>query len=143
LKQRVRALNTFFNDIYHRQEILQAKVIPAEHVLCHAQHRVEKQGIGVPGDIYVHIAGIDVVRTGRGELDVLEANLRVPSGGSYRIEDRRMMMAAVSRAVRTSLHRTNRALSGLIARELARRSQAACRSISFASVAMPCVFTAT
>lgn len=92
LKQRVRALNAFINDIYHDQEILKSGRIPPEQVLCNAQYRPEMQGIDVPGGIYAHIAGIDVVRAGRGEFYVLEDNLRVPSGVSYMLEDRRMMM---------------------------------------------------
>jgi uncharacterized circularly permuted ATP-grasp superfamily protein len=92
LKQRVRALNLFINDIYHSQEILQAGRIPPEQVLCNGQYRPEMQGIDVPGSIYAHIAGVDVVRAGAGEFYVLEDNLRVPSGVSYMIEDRRMMM---------------------------------------------------
>ena len=92
LKQRVRALNAFTNDIYHAQEILQAGRIPAEQVLCSGQYRPEMQGIDVPGSIYAHIAGVDVVRAGEGEFYVLEDNLRVPSGVSYMLEDRRMMM---------------------------------------------------
>lgn len=92
LKQRVRALNAFTNDIYHSQEILQAGRIPAEQVLCSGQYRPEMQGIDVPGSIYAHIAGVDVVRAGEGEFYVLEDNLRVPSGVSYMLEDRRMMM---------------------------------------------------
>jgi uncharacterized circularly permuted ATP-grasp superfamily protein len=92
LKQRVRALNAFIADIYHGQEILRAGRVPAEQVLSNGQYRPEMQGIEVPGSIYAHIAGIDVVRAGRGELYVLEDNLRVPSGVSYMLEDRRMMM---------------------------------------------------
>jgi uncharacterized circularly permuted ATP-grasp superfamily protein len=92
LKQRVRALNAFTADIYHAQEILKAGKIPAEQVLCNAQYRPEMQGIDVPGSIYAHIAGVDVVRAGKGEFYVLEDNLRVPSGVSYMLEDRRMMM---------------------------------------------------
>jgi uncharacterized circularly permuted ATP-grasp superfamily protein len=92
LKQRVQALNAFINDIYHTQEILRAGKIPADEVLCNEQYRPEMQGIDVPGDIYAHIAGVDVVRAGKGELYVLEDNLRVPSGVSYMLEDRRMMM---------------------------------------------------
>jgi uncharacterized circularly permuted ATP-grasp superfamily protein len=56
------------------------------------QYRPEMQDIDVPGDIYAHIAGIDVVRAGKGEFYVLEDNLRVPSGVSYMLEDRKMMM---------------------------------------------------
>jgi uncharacterized circularly permuted ATP-grasp superfamily protein len=92
LTQRVRALNAFINDIYHDQEILRAGKLPAEEVLCNQQYRPEMQGINVPNAIYAHIAGIDVVRAGHGEFYVLEDNLRVPSGVSYMLEDRRMMM---------------------------------------------------
>ena len=92
LAQRVRALNAFIGDIYHEQRILQAGVIPAERVLCNAQYRPEMQGVEVPGNIYAHIAGIDVVRDDRGNFCVLEDNLRVPSGVSYMLENRKMMM---------------------------------------------------
>ncbi len=92
LRQRVRALNAFIGDIYHDQEILKAGLIPEPHVLCNVQYRPEMQGIDVPGGIYAHIAGVDVVRAGEGEFYVLEDNLRVPSGVSYMLEDRRMMM---------------------------------------------------
>jgi len=92
LRQRVRALNAFLGDIYHGQEILRAGVIPEAQVLCNVQYRPEMQGIDVPGGSYAHIAGVDVVRAGEGEFYVLEDNLRVPSGVSYMLEDRRMMM---------------------------------------------------
>jgi uncharacterized circularly permuted ATP-grasp superfamily protein len=92
LKQRVRALNLFLHDIYHEQAILKAGVLPAERVLGNAQYRREMQGMDVPGGIYAHIAGVDVVRAGEGEYCVLEDNLRVPSGVSYMLENRKMMM---------------------------------------------------
>ncbi len=92
LKQRVRALNAFIHDIYHEQRILSAGVVPAEQVLCNSQYRPEMQGVDVPGGIYAHIAGIDIVRDGAGEFRVLEDNLRVPSGVSYMLENRKMMM---------------------------------------------------
>jgi len=92
LKQRVRALNAFIADIYHDQQILNAGVIPADQILGNAQYRAEMQGVDVPNDIYAHIGGIDVVRDGDGQFCVLEDNLRVPSGVSYMIEDRKMMM---------------------------------------------------
>jgi len=92
LAQRVRALNAFIGDIYHEQRILRAGVIPAERVLCNAQYRPEMQGVEVPGGIYAHIAGIDVVRDAGGNFCVLEDNLRVPSGVSYMLENRKMMM---------------------------------------------------
>ena len=92
LWQRVKALNAFLNDIYHDQEILRAGRIPSEQVLENAQFRREMMGVDVPSGIYAHIAGVDIVRAGAGESYVLEDNLRVPSGVSYMIEDRKMMM---------------------------------------------------
>ncbi|MEJ7932246.1 circularly permuted type 2 ATP-grasp protein [Ramlibacter sp. AN1015] len=96
LIQRVTALNRFLHDVYHEQEILKAGVIPAEQVLRNAQFRKEMMGIYTPHHVYSHIAGIDIVRAadaqGQGEYYVLEDNLRVPSGVSYMLEDRRMMM---------------------------------------------------
>jgi uncharacterized circularly permuted ATP-grasp superfamily protein len=92
LRQRVKALNMFLWDVYHDQEILKAGVIPAEQVLNNAQYRPVMQGVDVPGQIYAHITGVDIVRAGAGEFYVLEDNLRVPSGVSYMLEDRKMMM---------------------------------------------------
>jgi uncharacterized circularly permuted ATP-grasp superfamily protein len=92
LRQRVKALNMFLWDVYHDQEILKAGVIPAEQVLNNAQYRPVMQGVDVPGQIYAHITGVDIVRAGEGEFYVLEDNLRVPSGVSYMLEDRKMMM---------------------------------------------------
>ena len=92
LRQRVRALNAFIGDIYHGQEIIAAGLLTPEQVFCNPQYRPEMQGVHVPGGIYAHIAGIDVVRAGQGEFYVLEDNLRVPSGVSYMLEDRKMMM---------------------------------------------------
>src|SRR5215831_195756 len=92
LKQRVQALNLFLKDIYHSQDILKAGVIPAQRVEGNAQFRPEMREMSVPGDIYAHIAGVDIVRANEGEYYVLEDNLRVPSGVSYMLENRRMMM---------------------------------------------------
>ncbi len=92
LRQRVKALNMFLHDVYHDQEILKAGKIPAEQVLNNAQYRPVMQGIDLPGQIYTHITGVDIVRAGAGEFYVLEDNLRVPSGVSYMLEDRKMMM---------------------------------------------------
>ena len=96
LAQRVTALNRFIEDVYHGQEILKAGVVPAEQVLNNAQFRKEMMGVSVPGGVYSHIAGIDIVRAanpdGSGTTYVLEDNLRVPSGVSYMLENRKMMM---------------------------------------------------
>ena len=96
LAQRVKALNHFLHDVYHDQEILKAGVVPAEQVLNNAQFRPEMMGVTLPGQIYSHIAGVDIVRAaqpdGSGTYCVLEDNLRVPSGVSYMLENRKMMM---------------------------------------------------
>ena len=96
LRQRVTALNRFVQDVYHGQEILKAGLVPAEQVLNNAQYRPEMRGVDVPGGVYSHIAGVDIVRAanpdGSGSYYVLEDNLRVPSGVSYMLEDRKMMM---------------------------------------------------
>jgi uncharacterized circularly permuted ATP-grasp superfamily protein len=92
LRQRVKALNLFLHDIYHEQRIVRDGVIPPEQVFRNAQYRPEMQGVDVTGGIYSHVAGIDVVRADGGEFYVLEDNLRVPSGVSYMLENRKMMM---------------------------------------------------
>ena len=92
LTQRVQALNMFIHDIYHAKHIVKAGVIPAEQIFRNAQYRPEMQDVAVASDIYAHIAGVDIVRAGAGEFYVLEDNLRVPSGVSYMLEDRKMMM---------------------------------------------------
>ncbi|NBV00477.1 MAG: circularly permuted type 2 ATP-grasp protein [Burkholderiaceae bacterium] len=96
LRQRVTALNMFLHDVYHEQHILKAGVIPADQVLKNAQFRPEMLGVNIPMNIYAHIAGIDIVRATHGEQEgeffVLEDNLRVPSGVSYMLENRKMMM---------------------------------------------------
>ena len=115
LRQRVTALNRFVHDVYHEQEIVRAGIVPAEQVLSNAQYRPEMIGVDVPGGIYSHIAGIDIVRAanadGSGSYYVLEDNLRVPSGVSYMLENRKMMMRAVARAVRPAPRGAGRALS--------------------------------
>jgi uncharacterized circularly permuted ATP-grasp superfamily protein len=92
LRQRVTALNHFIHDVYHDEAIIKAGIIPAEQIFNNAQYRPEMRHIEVPRNIYAQIAGIDIVRAGEGEFYVLEDNLRVPSGVSYMVEDRKMMM---------------------------------------------------
>ncbi|WP_347255951.1 circularly permuted type 2 ATP-grasp protein [Brachymonas denitrificans] len=96
LAQRVTALNRFLHDIYHDQAILKAGIIPSEQVLGNVQYRKQMIGVTVPNGVYSHISGIDVVRATHGEEEgqyfVLEDNLRVPSGVSYMLENRKMMM---------------------------------------------------
>jgi uncharacterized circularly permuted ATP-grasp superfamily protein len=96
LVQRVTALNRFIHDIYHDQEILKAGIVPAEQIFQNAQFRPEMLGVDVPSGVYAHIAGVDIVRAadadGSGNYYVLEDNLRVPSGVSYMLENRKMLM---------------------------------------------------
>jgi uncharacterized circularly permuted ATP-grasp superfamily protein len=90
--QRVRAINAFLDDIYHEQHILKAGRIPAPLILNNPAFRPEVLGLDLPRGVYVHVAGIDVVRVSATEFYVLEDNARVPSGVSYMLENRETMM---------------------------------------------------
>ena len=92
LIQRVSAINAFLSDVYGKQECLKAGVVPAELILTNPQYAPEMQGRRPPRDIWVQIAGVDLVRTGEDGFYVLEDNCRTPSGVSYMLENREMMM---------------------------------------------------
>ncbi|HTS40428.1 MAG TPA: circularly permuted type 2 ATP-grasp protein [Xanthobacteraceae bacterium] len=92
LEQRVKAINLFLKDIYNRREILKAGVIPDDMVFQNPVFRPEMNGQKVPHDIYVHIAGIDIVRVDAETFYVLEDNARTPSGVSYMLENREIML---------------------------------------------------
>ncbi|QFT78450.1 circularly permuted type 2 ATP-grasp protein [Erythrobacter sp. THAF29] len=93
IEQRVRALNSFLHDMYHRQEIARAGRVP-ERLFCNNDAWLPNMvGFSPPGGIYTHIVGIDLVRTGPDEFYVLEDNARTPSGVSYMLENRETMMA--------------------------------------------------
>jgi len=92
--QRVAALNRFLHDIYHEQRILEDGVVPRELVLGNPNYRPEMSGLDLPHDTYVAICGIDLVRDGEGVFRVLEDNARTPSGVSYVVENRHLMMRA-------------------------------------------------
>ena len=92
IEQRVRAINAFLYDIYHRQEIVRAGRLP-EHLIRDNDAFLPKMiGFDPPGGIYTHIVGIDLVRTGPNEFFVLEDNARTPSGVSYMLENRETML---------------------------------------------------
>jgi uncharacterized circularly permuted ATP-grasp superfamily protein len=91
LKQRVQALNHFLEDVYGRKLILRQGVVPAEMVLSSPLYLREIDGLPAPRGIRCHIAGVDLVRDGRGEFLVLEDNLRTPSGISYVLANRAVM----------------------------------------------------
>lgn len=90
LKQRICALNFFLDDIYNKQAILKAGVIPKELVVASPNYLAACEGIHPPLGLWVHINGSDLIRHSDGELYVLEDNLRVPSGVSYMLENRRV-----------------------------------------------------
>jgi len=92
VRQRARALNLFLGDIYRRGEIVKAGIIPAEAVYGNAAFLPAAAGFAPPRNVYSHIAGVDLVRTGPDELYVLEDNCRTPSGVSYMLENREIMM---------------------------------------------------
>ncbi len=92
IKQRVRAINAFLHDIYHRQEILRAGRIPVEMIARNEAFLPKMIGVQPPGGVYTHIVGIDLVRTGPNQFYVLEDNARTPSGVSYMLENRETML---------------------------------------------------
>jgi uncharacterized circularly permuted ATP-grasp superfamily protein len=92
IEQRVRAINAFLHDIYHRQEILRAGRIPVELIAQNEAFLPQMLGVSPPGNIYTHIVGTDIVRTGEDDYYVLEDNARTPSGVSYMLENRETML---------------------------------------------------
>ena len=92
LEQRARALNAFLLDVYSKRECVAAGIIPEDLILQNPQFSLEMQGVRPPHDVFVHLAGIDLVRTGPDEFYVLEDNARTPSGVSYMLENREVMM---------------------------------------------------
>ena len=92
IKQRARALNAFLNDVYTRGEIIRAGRVPARLVYCNEAFERQVMNVRPPRGVYSHIVGIDLVRTGPDEFFVLEDNCRTPSGVSYMLENREIMM---------------------------------------------------
>ncbi|MDV7141647.1 circularly permuted type 2 ATP-grasp protein [Tropicimonas sp. TH_r6] len=92
IDQRVRAINAFLHDIYHRQEIIRAGRVPVELIAQNDAFLPQMIGVQPPGGVYTHIVGTDLVRTGEDEFYVLEDNARTPSGVSYMLENRETML---------------------------------------------------
>ncbi|MEQ8365755.1 MAG: circularly permuted type 2 ATP-grasp protein [Roseicyclus sp.] len=92
IEQRVRAINAFLYDIYHRQEIIRAGRVPVELITRNEAFLPQMIGVTPPGNVYTHIVGTDLVRTGEDEFFVLEDNARTPSGVSYMLENRETML---------------------------------------------------
>jgi uncharacterized circularly permuted ATP-grasp superfamily protein len=92
--QRVAALNAFLGDIYHDGKIVKDGIIPADLVFGNANFRPEMRDFPVPHGTYVHVCGIDIIRDEFGDFRVLEDNARTPSGVSYVVENRHLMLRA-------------------------------------------------
>ncbi len=92
LVQRVTAINRFLADIYSKGEIVKAGIVPEDLVYRNPSFRPEMVGVKLPADVYVQIAGIDIVRVDADTFYVLEDNARTPSGVSYMLENRDVMM---------------------------------------------------
>src|SRR5579863_4778125 len=93
IEQRVRALNAFLHDLYHKREIVRAGHLPERLLRNNNAFLPQMAGFTPPGGIYTHIVGVDLVRTGPDDFMVLEDNARTPSGVSYMLENRETMMA--------------------------------------------------
>ena len=92
LEQRAKAVNLYIKDIYGKRECLRAGIVPEDLVFQNPVYRPEMNGQKVPHDIYVHIAGTDIVRVDAETFYVLEDNTRTPSGVSYMLENREIML---------------------------------------------------
>ena len=88
LTQRVNAMNAFLRDVYGPQECIRAGIIPEDLVYRNPHYRLEMMSFAVPHDVYVHVAGIDIVRVDEDTFYILEDNARIPSGVSYMLENR-------------------------------------------------------
>ena len=111
LKQRIHALNSFIDDIYHDQKILKDGAIPAEVVTSAVSYRKQCHGLNPPWGVWCHVTGTDLVRDRDGEYYVLEDNLRVPSGVSYVLENREVLKRIFPRRLRGALGAARERLS--------------------------------
>jgi len=118
LKQRVRALNLFLHDVYHEEKILKDGKIPRELIVNAPYFRRGFVGANVPGDIYVHVCGTDLIRDYDGTYRVLEDNCRTPSGVSYMIENRLILTRVFPSLFRENFVRPIDAYAGTLLRNL-------------------------
>ncbi|MEM7728698.1 MAG: circularly permuted type 2 ATP-grasp protein [Pseudomonadota bacterium] len=137
IEQRVKALNAFLHDIYHRQEILRAGRVPVELIQDNAAFLPQMIGVDPPGGIYTHIVGTDLVRTGPDEFFVLEDNARTPSGVSYMLENRETMLRMFPELFSRVGVETVGDYPLLLRRSLARCAPAACEGRPTIAVLTP------
>ncbi len=140
VRQRARALNLFLGDIYRRGEIVKAGVIPAGIVYRNAAYLPAAAGFTPARSVYSHIVGVDVVRTGPDELFVLEDNCRTPSGVSYMLENREIMMRMLPELFTQRRVRPVDHYPALLRRTLASLAPAACEAEPSIVVLTPGVF---
>ncbi len=101
LKQRIHALNLFIDDVYHEQKIVKDGIVPADLIASAKSYRPSCQGLNPPHGLWCHVTGTDLVRDGKGQIYVLEDNLRCPSGVSYVLENRRIMKSTFPQVFET------------------------------------------
>ena len=137
IEQRVKAINAFLYDIYHKQDILKAGIIPTELIANNAAFLPQMIGVEPPGKVYTHIVGVDLVRTGADEFFVLEDNSRTPSGVSYMLENRETMLQMFPELfTRNKVQRVSN-YPALLQRSLAASAPAACKSTPTVAVLTP------
>ena len=140
IEQRVRALNAFLHDLYHRREIIRAGKFPERLLKNNDAFLAQMVGFQPPGGVYTHIVGIDLVRTEADEFMVLEDNARTPSGVSYMLENRETMMAMFPELFTRVAVRPVQDYPRRLARSLAACAPPACTGRPVVAVLTPGIF---
>ncbi len=140
IEQRVRAINAFLHDIYHRQEILRAGRVPQEMIANNVAFLPQMIGMMPPGGVYTHITGIDLVRTGPDDFFVLEDNARTPSGVSYMLENRETMLRMFPELFSRNQVRPVSDYPRNLRRSLAASAPAACEGTPTVAVLTPGIY---
>jgi uncharacterized circularly permuted ATP-grasp superfamily protein len=140
IEQRVRAINAFLHDIYHRQEILKAGRVPEHLIAQNIAFEPSMIGMSPPGNVFTHIVGTDIVRTGPNEFYVLEDNARTPSGVSYMLENRETMMQMFPELFSRNKVRTVSDYPRLLRRSLSSVAPPGCEGKPTVGVLTPGIF---
>jgi uncharacterized circularly permuted ATP-grasp superfamily protein len=140
IEQRVMALNTFLDDIYHRQEIVRAGRLPKELIAHNPTFLPEMIGVRPAGNVYTHIIGVDLVRTEENKFYVLEDNARTPSGVSYMLENRETMMQLFPELFHRVKVRPVETYPQLLRKSLAAVAPAVCKSPPTIAVLTPGIY---
>ena len=137
VKQRAKALNCFLKDIYNEQEILKAGIVPYSILDGNDAYLPLMQGFSPPHDVYTHIVGIDIVRTGADEFYVLEDNARTPSGVSYMLQNREIMLRLMPEMFAKAAVRPVSNYPALLRRTLAEVAPPSCSGIPRSAILTP------